>query len=138
MSVQERFSERLEGPLQRNSLCNLLVFHYNVSGDNGSFLFSAKLLYSDLCCSLPTEAIVSCTRKWAVQGSGAALKWLGVPPSSVWGTKRSKFSFFCTRKELAVHLQHQEFLSVIREMVNEGYVDAEACCWDVSSCSAGL
>lgn len=59
--LQERFSERLEGPLQRNSLCNLLVFHYNVSGDNGSFLFSAKLLYSDLCCSLPTEAIVSCT-----------------------------------------------------------------------------
>uniref|UniRef100_A0A8C3BGJ4 Centromere protein O n=1 Tax=Cairina moschata TaxID=8855 RepID=A0A8C3BGJ4_CAIMO len=58
--LQEHFSGRLEGTLQRNSLCNLVVFRYNVSGDSGSFLFSAKLFYSDLCCSLPTEAIVSC------------------------------------------------------------------------------
>ncbi|XP_013802306.2 centromere protein O [Apteryx mantelli] len=59
--LQERFSERLEGALQRNSLCNVLVFNYNTSGKNQTFPFSAKLLYGDLCRSLPTEAVVSCT-----------------------------------------------------------------------------
>ncbi|KAI6071984.1 Centromere protein O [Aix galericulata] len=60
LSVQKHFSDRLEGTLQRNSLCNLVVFRYSVSGGSGSFLFSAKLVYSDLCCSLPAEAVVSC------------------------------------------------------------------------------
>lgn len=59
--LQERFSDCLEGTLQRNSLCNLLVFHYNVPSDGRSFLFTARLLYADPCCSLPTEAIISCT-----------------------------------------------------------------------------
>ncbi|NXE54352.1 CENPO protein, partial [Casuarius casuarius] len=59
--LQERFSDRLEGTLQRNSLCNMLVFNYNMSGKKQTFPFSAKLLYGDLCRSLPTEAIVSCT-----------------------------------------------------------------------------
>ncbi|NXC39823.1 CENPO protein, partial [Penelope pileata] len=59
--LEERFSDRIEGTLQRNSLCNLLVFNYNVSSDSKPFPFKVKLLYGDLCCSLPTEAIISCT-----------------------------------------------------------------------------
>ncbi|NXK46163.1 CENPO protein, partial [Chauna torquata] len=59
--LEEHFSDLIEGTLQRNSLCNLLVFNYNVSRDSKTFPFSAKLLYGDLCCSLPTEVIVSCT-----------------------------------------------------------------------------
>ncbi|NXG36381.1 CENPO protein, partial [Dromaius novaehollandiae] len=59
--LQERFSDRLEGTLQRNSLCNMLVFNYNTAGKKQTFPFSAKLLYGDLCRSLPTEAVVSCT-----------------------------------------------------------------------------
>lgn len=68
-SLQERFSDQIEGTLQRNSLCNLLVFNYNVSSKSKSFPFNVRLLYGDLCCSLPTEVIVSCTRKWTVRGS---------------------------------------------------------------------
>ncbi|NXA54024.1 CENPO protein, partial [Nothocercus julius] len=59
--LQERFSGHLEGTLQRNSLCNVLVFKYNTSGQNEAFPFSARLLYGDPCRSLPTEAVVSCT-----------------------------------------------------------------------------
>ena len=55
--------------MQRNSLCNLLVFNYNVSSKSKTFPFNVRLLYGDLCCSLPTEVIVSCTRKWTVRGS---------------------------------------------------------------------
>ncbi|NXI64368.1 CENPO protein, partial [Anseranas semipalmata] len=58
---EEHFSDRIEGTLQRNSLCNLLVFNYNVSSNRKTFLFNVKLLYGDLCCSLPTEATISCT-----------------------------------------------------------------------------
>ncbi|NXJ02171.1 CENPO protein, partial [Psophia crepitans] len=60
--LQERFSDQIEGTLQRNSLCNLLVFNYDVSSTSKSFPFSARLLYGDLCCSLPTEVVVSCAR----------------------------------------------------------------------------
>ncbi|NXN30518.1 CENPO protein, partial [Nycticryphes semicollaris] len=59
--LQEHFSDQIEGTLQRNSLCNLLVFNYNVSSTSKTFPFHARLLYRDLCCSLPTEVIVSCT-----------------------------------------------------------------------------
>ncbi|NXT96712.1 CENPO protein, partial [Anhinga rufa] len=59
--LQEHFSDQIEGTLQRNSLCNLLVFTYNVSHKGKTFPFNARLLYGDLCCSLPTEVIVSCT-----------------------------------------------------------------------------
>ncbi|NXJ71281.1 CENPO protein, partial [Rostratula benghalensis] len=58
--LQEHFSEQIEGTLQRNSLCNLLVFNYNVSSTSKTFPFHARLLYRDLCCSLPTEVDVSC------------------------------------------------------------------------------
>uniref|UniRef100_A0A8C9L8D3 Centromere protein O n=1 Tax=Pavo cristatus TaxID=9049 RepID=A0A8C9L8D3_PAVCR len=82
--LEERFSDRIEGTLQRNSLCNLLVFNYTVSRDSKTFPFNVRLLYGDLCCSLPTEAIISCTRKWAVQVSGgvgraAILQWMSFP-----------------------------------------------------------
>lgn len=80
-SLQGRFSDRIEGTLQRNSLCNLLVFNYNVSSKSKTFPFNARLLYGDLCCSLPTEVTVSCTRKWMVRGvcpgvwGGQAVLW---------------------------------------------------------------
>ncbi|NXK09679.1 CENPO protein, partial [Herpetotheres cachinnans] len=59
--LQEHFSDQIEGKLQRNSLCNLLVFNYNVSSKSKTFLFNMRLLYGNLCCSLPTEVIISCT-----------------------------------------------------------------------------
>ncbi|NXW61848.1 CENPO protein, partial [Eurystomus gularis] len=59
--LQECFSAQIEGTLQRNSLCNLLVFKYSVSRKSRTFPFHARLCYSDLCCSLPTEVVVSCT-----------------------------------------------------------------------------
>ncbi|XP_005510641.2 centromere protein O [Columba livia] len=58
--LQEHFSDRLEGTMQRNSLCNLLVFNYNPSSKSETFPFNARLLYGDLCCSLPTEVVISC------------------------------------------------------------------------------
>ncbi|NWW55398.1 CENPO protein, partial [Pedionomus torquatus] len=58
--LQEHFSDQIEGTLQRNSLCNLLVFNYNVSSKSKTFPFHARLLYGDPCCSLPTEVIVTC------------------------------------------------------------------------------
>ncbi|NXT28895.1 CENPO protein, partial [Syrrhaptes paradoxus] len=59
--LQEHFSDQIEGALQRNSLCNLLVFNYNVSSQSKTFLFNARLLYGDLCSILPTEVVISCT-----------------------------------------------------------------------------
>ncbi|XP_042692398.1 centromere protein O [Centrocercus urophasianus] len=59
--LEEHFSDHIEGTLQRNSLCNLLVFNYTVSSDSKTFPFNVRLLYGDLCCCLPTEAIISCT-----------------------------------------------------------------------------
>ncbi|KAM9240306.1 centromere protein O [Leptosomus discolor] len=68
--LQERFSDQLAGSLQRNSLCNLLVFHYHVARESKTFPLRARLLYGDLCCSLPTEVSVSCPRKRPTRGSG--------------------------------------------------------------------
>ncbi|NXL54265.1 CENPO protein, partial [Podilymbus podiceps] len=59
--LQEHFSDQIEGTLQRNSLHNLLVFNYKVSSENQTFPFNVRLLYGDLCCSLPTEVTISCT-----------------------------------------------------------------------------
>ncbi|KFQ55374.1 Centromere protein O, partial [Nestor notabilis] len=58
--LQEHFSDQIKGTLQRNSLCNLLVFNYNMSSKSKTFPFNVRLLYGDPCCSLPTEVIVSC------------------------------------------------------------------------------
>ncbi|KGL88321.1 Centromere protein O, partial [Charadrius vociferus] len=59
--LQEHFSDQIEGTLQRNSLCNLLVFNYKVPSKSKTFPFNVRLLYGDLCCSLPTEVVISCT-----------------------------------------------------------------------------
>ncbi|XP_061206124.1 centromere protein O [Neopsephotus bourkii] len=59
--LQEHFSDQINGTLQRNSLYNLLVFNYNVSSKSKTFPFNVRLRYGDLCHSLPTEVIVSCT-----------------------------------------------------------------------------
>ncbi|NXC22279.1 CENPO protein, partial [Corythaeola cristata] len=58
--LQEHFSDQIEGTLQRNSLCNLLVFNYKVWSESKPFLFNVRLLYGDVCCSLPTEVVISC------------------------------------------------------------------------------
>ncbi|XP_074777317.1 centromere protein O isoform X2 [Athene noctua] len=59
--LQEHFSDQIEGTLQTNSLCNLLVFNYNVSNKSKTFPFNVRLLYGDLCSSIPTKVTVSCT-----------------------------------------------------------------------------
>ncbi|NWX19333.1 CENPO protein, partial [Aegotheles bennettii] len=59
--LQQHFSDQIEGTIQRNSLCNLLVFNYNVSSKSQTFPFKVRLVYGDLCCSLPTEVIVAST-----------------------------------------------------------------------------
>ncbi|XP_051471106.1 centromere protein O isoform X2 [Apus apus] len=59
--LQEQFSDQIVGTMQRNSLCNLLVFNYNVSSKSQTFQFNVRLLYGDPCCSLPTEVTVSST-----------------------------------------------------------------------------
>ncbi|XP_030054543.1 centromere protein O [Microcaecilia unicolor] len=50
----------LSGTLHRNSLCDLLSFAYSVEWENHMVCFKVKLVYGDITCSLPTEAIISC------------------------------------------------------------------------------
>ncbi|XP_049640631.1 centromere protein O [Suncus etruscus] len=56
--LQNDFSAFLAGPLQRNSLCNLLVFTYKVGPESPS-LFCARLMYKDLTASLPTAVTIT-------------------------------------------------------------------------------
>ncbi|NWW25153.1 CENPO protein, partial [Falcunculus frontatus] len=58
---QEQFSEYIQGNPQRNSLCNLLSFRYQIPGKSGNSVFRAQLLYEDPCRSLPTEVSISCS-----------------------------------------------------------------------------
>lgn len=58
--LQEHFAAFLAGPLQGNSLYNLLEFSYGVEPEGKTFPFSAKLAYRDPMCILPTEASVAC------------------------------------------------------------------------------
>lgn len=53
------FAAFLVGPLQRNSLCNLLSFTYKVKLEGQSFPFCARLLYKDLTTTLPTDVTVT-------------------------------------------------------------------------------
>ncbi|XP_053315413.1 centromere protein O [Spea bombifrons] len=48
------------GTLQRNSLCTLITFEYNVKVEEATVCFCAKLLYGDITRTLPTEATVTC------------------------------------------------------------------------------
>lgn len=56
---QSDFAASLTGPLQRNSLCNLLAFTYKVESRGQSFPFCARLLYKDLTITLPTDVTVT-------------------------------------------------------------------------------
>ncbi|XP_037384312.1 centromere protein O [Talpa occidentalis] len=57
--LQSDFAAFLAGPLQRNSLCNLLVFTYKVESKSQSFPFCARLLYKDLTITLPTDVSIT-------------------------------------------------------------------------------
>ncbi|XP_063087590.1 centromere protein O isoform X2 [Cavia porcellus] len=54
--LQGEFAAFLTGPLQRNSLCNLLSFTYKVDQSSS---FRARLLYEDLTVTLPTDVTVT-------------------------------------------------------------------------------
>uniref|UniRef100_G1L7A6 Centromere protein O n=1 Tax=Ailuropoda melanoleuca TaxID=9646 RepID=G1L7A6_AILME len=56
--LQSDFAAFLAGPLQRNSLCNLLSFTYKVE-PRSQFLFRARLLYKDLTTTLPTDVTIT-------------------------------------------------------------------------------
>ncbi|XP_012582952.1 PREDICTED: centromere protein O [Condylura cristata] len=57
--LQSDFAAFLAGPLQRNSLCNLLAFTYKVDLKSLSFPFCARLLYKDLTVTLPTDVSIT-------------------------------------------------------------------------------
>ncbi|XP_048372961.1 centromere protein O [Sphaerodactylus townsendi] len=57
--LQKHFAAFLAGPLQGNSLYNLLEFSYRVKPEGKTFPFSAKLTYGDPLSFLPTEATVA-------------------------------------------------------------------------------
>lgn len=57
--LQSDFAAFLAGPLQRNSLCNLLSFTYKVEPYGQSFPFGARLLYKDLTTTLPTDVTIT-------------------------------------------------------------------------------
>lgn len=57
--LQSDFAAFLAGPLQRNSLCNLLSFTYKVEPRGQSFPLCARLLYKDLTRTLPTDVTVT-------------------------------------------------------------------------------
>lgn len=57
--LQSDFAAFLVGPLQRNSLCNLLSFTYKVKPEGQSFPFCSRLLYKDLTTTLTTDVTVT-------------------------------------------------------------------------------
>ncbi|KAM5319921.1 centromere protein O isoform 1-T3 [Glossophaga mutica] len=57
--LQSDFAAFLAGPLQRNSLCNLLSFTYKAEPRGQAFPFCARLLYKDLTVTLPTDVTVT-------------------------------------------------------------------------------
>ncbi|XP_026969488.1 centromere protein O isoform X1 [Sagmatias obliquidens] len=57
--LQSDFEAFLAGPLQRNSLCNVLSFTYKAEPEAQSFPFCARLLYKDLTTTLPTDVTVT-------------------------------------------------------------------------------
>ncbi|XP_011354852.1 centromere protein O [Pteropus medius] len=93
--LQSDFAASLAGPLQRNSLCNLLSFTYKVESRGQSFSFCARLLYKDLTITLPTDVTVT------YQGMDAL-------PTS-WEEQRAHHEkLFCTKP------LHQVFASFAR------------------------
>ncbi|XP_006835361.1 PREDICTED: centromere protein O [Chrysochloris asiatica] len=57
--LQNDFACFLAGPLQKNSLCNLLSFTYKVEPTGQTFPFCARLLYKDLTVTLPTDVTIT-------------------------------------------------------------------------------
>lgn len=57
--LQSDYAAFLAGPLQRNSLCNLLSFTYKVELSGQSSPFCARLQYKDITRTLPTDVTVT-------------------------------------------------------------------------------
>lgn len=90
------FAAFLAGPLQRNSLYNLLSFTYNVELRGQSLPFCARLLYKDLTTTLPTDVTVT------YQGMDTL--------STSWEEQRASHeNLFCTKP------LHQVFTSFTRK-----------------------
>ncbi|KAM4695353.1 centromere protein O [Discoglossus pictus] len=49
------------GTLQRNSLCTVLTFQYNLKLEGRAITFNVKLLYGNVTLCLPTEAVITCS-----------------------------------------------------------------------------
>ncbi|KAM8775370.1 centromere protein O isoform 1-T2 [Rhynchonycteris naso] len=104
--LQHDFAAFLAGPLQRNSLCNLLSFTYNVELSGQSFPFSARLLYKDLTVTLPTDVTVT---------------YEGIDPlSASWEEQRASHENLLCTKPL-----HQVFASFSRR---ENMLDMSLVC----------
>nr|XP_017516198.1 centromere protein O isoform X2 [Manis javanica] len=94
--LQSDFAAFLAGPLQRNSLYNLLSFTYNVELRGQSLPFCARLLYKDLTTTLPTDVTVT------YQGMDTL--------STSWEEQRASHeNLFCTKP------LHQVFTSFARK-----------------------
>ncbi|XP_005400453.1 PREDICTED: centromere protein O [Chinchilla lanigera] len=93
--LQNDFAAFLTGPLQRNSLCNLLSFTYKVDL-MGQYSFCARLLYEDLTATLPTDITVT------YQGTEAL--------SASWEEQRASHEALFRTKPL-----HRVFASFARE-----------------------
>ncbi|XP_058538682.1 centromere protein O isoform X1 [Neofelis nebulosa] len=93
--LQRDFAAFLAGPLQRNSLCNLLSFTYKVEPQSRSFPFCARLLYKDLTTTLPTDVTIT------YQGTDAS--------STSWEEQRASHENLFFTKPL-----HQVFTSFAR------------------------
>ncbi|XP_037668623.1 centromere protein O [Choloepus didactylus] len=94
--LQKDFAAFLAGPLQRNSLCNLLQFTYKVEPRSQSFPFCARLTYKDLTITLPTDVTITC------QGMEAL--------STSWEEQRASHENLFRTKAL-----HKVFTSFVRE-----------------------
>lgn len=93
--LQSDFAAFLAGPLQRNSLCNLLSFTYKAELSGQSSMFCARLQYKDITRTLPTDVTVT------YQGMDAL--------STSWEEQRASHeNLFCTKP------LHQVFASFAR------------------------
>ncbi|XP_008058482.1 centromere protein O [Carlito syrichta] len=94
--LQSDFAAFLTGPLQRNSLCNLLSFTYKLDPRDQSSPFCARLLYKDLTTTLPADVTVT------YQGTEAL-------STSMEEQRASHETLFCTKP------LHQVFASFARK-----------------------
>ncbi|XP_077008402.1 centromere protein O [Tamandua tetradactyla] len=92
--LQSGFAAFLAGPLQRNSLCNLLSFIYKVEPKSQSFPFCARLMYKDLTITLPTDVTIT---------------YQGMEPSSSWEEQQTSHENLFRTKSL-----HKVFTSFAR------------------------